>query len=140
MAASHGQGAAYQRKASNPVVHTYWVRSNTSTTATKWLRIKASAEKPAVLNAQLAVTTLDGGTSPTMSLGVSATATELINAASTATAGVGGTFLPASNAVGKYILFQDTDIYYKQGGTPNGTGATVLILSVHDVNSDPTLY
>ena len=141
MAASHATGAAYQRKGSTSIRHTYWVRNNTSTVATKWLTIKASPTKPVIVNAQLVVTTADGGTTPTMSLGsVGAGYTDLINVASTATAAVGGTFLPAANSVGKYIFFQDTDIYYKQGGTPNGAGATILILLVHDVNSDPTLY
>lgn len=139
MAASHGQGAAYQRKGSVSIRQTYQVRSNTSTTATKWLTIKASTTRPVIVNAQLVVTTADGGTTPTMSVGVTATATELINAASTATAAAGGTFLPASNGVGKYYLTADTDIYYKQGGTPNGAGVTTLILLVHDVNLDPTL-
>lgn len=140
MPSPHGQGAAYQRKGSLSIRHTYQVRSNTSTVATKWLTIKASPERPVILNAQLVVTTADGGTTPTMSLGITATATELINGASTATAATGGTFLPASNSVGKYYLTADTPLYYKQGGTPNGAGVTTLIVLVHDVNLDPTLY
>lgn len=124
------------RSGSAPVRHTYVVSGSTSTTATKWLTIKASAAIPVLLEGQIVVSTADGGTTPTMSLGVTSTATELVSGASTATAAAGGTFLPASNATGKYRLTADTDIYYKQGGTPNGAGVTTLILDVTTVNTD----
>lgn len=123
------------RQGSVPAIHTLTVSSSTSTTATKWLTIQASAAKPVVIEGQIVVQTADGGTSPTMSLGYTASGyTDVVNAASTATGATGGTFLPASNATGKKLLVADTDIYYKQGGTPNGAGVTHLILQVFSIN------
>lgn len=99
--------------------------------------IQASTTKPVILEAQIVVTVADGGTTPTISFGVTSTATELISAASTATAATGGTFLPASNAVGKYYLTADTQLWYKTGGTPNGAGTVTFILDITQVNTAP---
>lgn len=138
MGASHGQGATLSnRLGCNPVVQTYVVSGATSTTATSTgIVIQASAFAPVIVEAQICVSTADGGGSPTLSVGtVGANYTDLINAESTATAATGGTFLPASNAVGKYRLTADSTIYYKQGGTPDGAGVTTIILKIYDVNT-----
>lgn len=137
MGADHSTGATYsQRQGSIPVRQTLVVTGNTSTDAVKWLRIQASATAPVILEAQVVVSTVDGGGSPTLSLGYTASGyTDLINAASLATAATGGTFLPASNATGKKRIVEDTDIYYKLGGTPDGVGVSTLILDITDVNT-----
>jgi len=128
-----------QRQGSVPVVQTFQIAANTSTTATRIFTVQASTANPTVVEAQIVVTTADGGTSPTMSVGYTASGyTDLVNAASTATAATGGTFLPASNAVGKKYLTANTDIYYKQGGTPDGAGVTTLILKIYGVNLSTT--
>lgn len=137
MASSHSTGSTYtQRQGSNPVRHTLVVTGSTSTDAVKWLRIKASAAAPVLLESQVAVSTVDGGGSPTISAGYTASGyTDLINAASLATAATGGTFLPANNATGKKLITADTDIYYKLGGTPDGVGVATLILDITTVNT-----
>lgn len=124
------------RQGGVPVRHAYRVSSTTSTTATSTgIVIKASADQPVLVEGQIIVTTADGGTSPTLSLGYTAAGyTDLVNAASTATAATGGTFLPASNATGKKLLTADTTIYYKQGGTPDGAGVTWLVFEVTPLN------
>lgn len=137
MAGTHSTGPNYSiRLGSDVVRHTFVVSGSTSTTATQVFYIQASTVEPAILEAQICVSTADGGTSPTMSLGYTASGyTDLVNVASTATAATGGTFLPASNATGKKRITADTAIYYKQGGTPDGAGVTTLILDVTQVNT-----
>lgn len=96
----------------------------------------ASADVPLMLEAQIIVTTADGGTTPTMSLGYTASGyTDLVSGASTATAATGGTFLPASNATGKKLITSDTQLYYKQGGTPDGAGVVWLIVTATPLNT-----
>lgn len=98
--------------------------------------VKASTMTPTVLEAQVYIKTLDGGTSPTISVGTNSTAyNNLISAASTATANV---FLPASNAIGKLYLEADTAVFYKLGGTPTG-GVIDVILTTYaiDTNTKP---
>jgi len=132
------QGPAYGRLCDIPVALTFVVSGTSSTVAAKFARVQASTDRPVIVEAQICVSTADGGTTPTMSVGVDATATQIINGASTATAATGGTFLPAANAVGKYRLTADTDLYYKQGGTPNGAGVTTLLLTLTPVNTSTT--
>lgn len=117
-----------------------WKISGTASTSTVALPgiVQASADTPVVLEAQLLVATADGGTTPTASLGTtSGNANELINAASTATAAATGTFLPASNAVGKVVVTADTTLYFKQGGTPNGAGVYYWIIRAYELNTLP---
>ncbi len=139
MSATTITGSIYQsRQGDVGPRQSFKVSGNSSTTATTLpITIKASASAPVVVEAQVLVTTLDGGTTPTVSLGIDSTATQIINAASTATAATGGTFLPASNAKGKYVLTADTTLYYKQGGTPNGTGIFWFLIDVYQLNSAP---
>jgi len=132
------QGPAYGRKCDIPTRLTFVVSGTTSTTATKFARVQATTDRPLIVEAQICVSTADGGTTPTMSVGVDSTANQLVNAASTATAATGGTFLPASNAIGKYRLTADADLYYKQGGTPDGAGITTLVLTLTPVNTSTT--
>lgn len=95
-------------------------------TATKFARVLASADKPVYLEASINVVTADSGI--TVSVGyTAATYTDLINGASLTTAAAGGTFLPASNAVGKKLLTEDTDLYYI-GSTGADTGVIDIIL------------
>jgi len=137
MADSNITGCIYgDRQGSVIPTQSYPIVSNTSTTATTFMRVQASTYAPVVIEAQIVVLTADGGTSPTLSVGYTASGyTDLINAASTATAATGGTFLPASNAVGKKILTTDTDLVYKQGGTPAGDGVTYILLKIYSVNT-----
>lgn len=139
MADLNATGSVYSeiRQGSVPVRHTYVVSSNSSTSAfSTGIVVKASTYKPAIIEAQVAVTTADGGTTPTISVGYTASGyTDLVNGASTATAATGGTFLPASNATGKKYITTDQEIYVIQGGTPNGAGVTTVILDVSTVNT-----
>lgn len=141
MADTNATGSVYSeiRQGSVPVRHTYVVSGNTSTAATSTgITVKASAFKPVIIEAQIAVTTADGGGTPTISVGYTASGyTDLINAASTATAATGGTFLPASNAIGKKYITTDQEIFFVQGGTPNGAGVTTIILDISTVNTTP---
>jgi hypothetical protein len=93
MSATTITGSIYQsRQGDVGPRQSFKVSGNSSTTATTLpITIKASASAPVVVEAQVLVTTLDGGTTPTVSLGIDATATQIINAASTATAATGGT-------------------------------------------------
>lgn len=93
--------------------------------------IKASTAKPVIIAAQIFVNTLDGGTTPTFSLGTSVTATELISAASLAAANI---FLPAANAVGKLYLVADTQLWYKTAAGNDSTGVVTVILDIATVN------
>lgn len=106
------------------------------TTATSTnIVVRASADQPVIVEAQIIVVTADGGTSPTASVGFTATGyTDLVNAASTATAATNGTFLPASNANGKVLLTADTEIFFKNGGVPSGTGVYWIILEIVNLN------
>lgn len=127
------------RQGSVPAVHTLRISSSTSTNAVKWLRVQASTTNPVILQAQVAVATADGGTSPTLNLSTSSngTGTEIFAAPVSLASGSATTFLPASNAVGKRLLTADADLYYKQGGTPNGAGVSYLILQITGVNTTP---
>lgn len=93
--------------------------------------IQASAGKPVIIEAQIFVNTLDGGATPSFSLGTTATATELINAASLSTPNV---FLPAANATGKLYLVADTQLFYKTNAGNNSTGVITIILDLATVN------
>lgn len=138
MSASHNSGAIFQeRQGCIPTVQTFVVTGSTSTTATfSGITIKASAEAPVIIEAQACVSTADGGGSPTLAVGYTGAGyTDLLNDVSTATAASGGTFLPASNDVGKKRVADTTAIYWKQGGTPDGAGVTTVILKIYDVNT-----
>lgn len=133
MSAEYAQGAMLStQKAGTPVYPAFQYTTTTSTTATSTgLTIEASTTNPVIVMAEVVVTTADAGTTPTISFGYTASGyTDLINAASTATAATGGTFLPASNAVGKKYLTANTEIFYKQGGTPAGGGVVTLLLHI----------
>ena len=124
------------RQGSRVVRQSVKVSSNTSTTATKVFRVKASSTEPVVVEAQVSVVTADGGTTPAVSIGTnSATYDNIVDSASTATGTATGTFLPASNALGKVMLFEDTDLYYIQEGTPDGAGVYYLLIDITDVNT-----
>lgn len=137
MAETNLSGPIYGTRSGCPVVRqSKQISGTSSTTATSTgIIVRASTYSPVLIEAQIAVTTLDGGTTPTISFGYTGTGyTDLVNAQSTATAATGGTFLPASNVTGKKIVTTDTEIFYKQGGTPNGTGVTWLILDITTLN------
>lgn len=124
------------RQGSACVRHSFRVTGNTSTAAVRFMRIAASTVKPTTVEVQVLVTTVDGGGSPTLSVGSVGTGyTDIINGASLATAATGGTFLPASNALGKYVFTADTDLYYKLGGTPDGVGVSTILLNVATINT-----
>lgn len=125
------------RQGSIPVRHTLIPTPSSSTTAiSTGIVIKASTFKPAIVEAQVYLSTTEGGTSPTISVGYTASGyTDLINAAATDAASA---FLPASNATGKKYLTADTEIYYKRGGTPDGTGSQTIILDIATVNTLPS--
>lgn len=136
MADTNLTGCIYGNRQGSVIVNqSYPIAALTSTTATIFMRVMASAQAPVIVEAQVVVLTADSGSTPTISVGVTATATEIINGASTATGATGGTFLPASNAVGKRILIADTDLYFKQGGTPTGDGVTYILLKIYGVNT-----
>jgi hypothetical protein len=140
MGDSNITGSVLGRQGSVPVQQSYRVPGSTSNTAVKFLRVLASAEKPVVIEAQIVVTTADAGTTPTLSVGYTASGyTDLINAESTATAATGGTFLPASNAIGKKIVTADTDLYYKQGGVCTGNAVSTILLRIYPINLDTTV-
>jgi len=102
-------------------------------TAVKFARIEASAAVPVIVEASICVLTVDA--TETVSIGYTASGySDLINGASLATAAAGGTFLPASNAVGKQYLTADTDLYYV-GSAGADTGVIVIILDVASVNT-----
>lgn len=129
------------RQASAHGRHTYQMATTAQASAIvlpNFPTIQASTSAPVILTAQVCVSTADGGTTPTISFGVTSTATELISAASVATAAAGGTFLPASNAVGKYRITADTQIYYKTAAGNDGAGVVTLILDMAEVNTKTT--
>jgi len=138
MSAINATGAIYNdRQGSIPVRHTLVISANTSTTAKHWLTVQASPSNPVLLEAKACVSTVDGGGSPTLSLGYTAsTYTDLLSTVSTATAATGGTFLPANNVIGQKRIDADTAIYYKQGGTPDGAGVTTIFLTVTTINTE----
>lgn len=126
------------RQGGEVVRHSFKLSATTSTTATKlpFAPINATADQPVMLEAQIAVITADGGTSPTLSVGFTGAGyTDLVNAASTASGAAAGVFLPASNATGKKIVTALTDLYYIQGGTPDGAGVVWIIVDVTPLNT-----
>lgn len=121
------------RQGSVPVRHSYRVRGVTSTTATAipGFYLKASSDRPLSVEVQVYVETADTGTSPTMSVGVTGSGyTDFISGASTAAVA----FLPAANAVTRSGVTSNFQVYYKQGGTPNGVGSTWIIIDVYELN------
>jgi len=137
MSAENLSGAIFgNRQGGVPVTHSkrFAGQANTDPLSTGII-INATVDSPVWVEAQVIVTTADSGTTPTMSLGFTgANYTDLVNAASTATAATNGTFLPAANATGKVFLTARTEIFSKQGGTPNGTGVTWFIITVTNLN------
>lgn len=105
-------------------------------TAVRFARVLASTDKPVYLETSVCVITADSGI--TVSVGFTgATYTDLINAASLTTAATGGTFLPASNAVSKYLFTVDTDLYYI-GSSGADTGVVDIIFRWAQFSTDTT--
>lgn len=105
-------------------------------TAVRFARIEASAYSPVIVEASICVLVVDA--TETVSVGYTASGyDDLIATASLATAATGGTFLPASNAVGKKYLTTATDLYYV-GSAGADTGVVVIILDVASVNMSQT--
>lgn len=120
------------RQSSVNVRYTYKTPAITDV-AVKFARIEASADKPVIVEAQVCVLTTDAG--ETVSVGYTATGyDDLVATASLATAATGGTFLPASNDVGKKYLTEATDLYYV-GSAGADTGVVAIILDVASVNT-----
>jgi hypothetical protein len=137
MSATNITGPIYQtRQGAITVTHSKRFTTGTSTTgATTGITVRATPVKPVVVEAMVAVTTGDAGTSPTVSVGYTSTGyADLVNAASTATGTAGGTFLPST--LTRTILTSDQEIFYKQGGTPSGS-TFWLILRIFDLNTAP---
>jgi hypothetical protein len=124
-------GAFTLREGSASVVHTYPVQFNTTGIASgiKVDRILASAEKPVQIEVSAQViTAFNAVTTNVLTVGTDTTATQWLGAGNI-TEGTPG-FYPASNAVAKFRLTAETDVYikYTQSGTAATTGAAVIII------------
>lgn len=133
-------GTFEKRQGSASIVHTYPVNFSTTGIASgvKVDTIKASASKPVQIEVSCqVVTAFNAVTTNVLTLGTDTTATQWL-AAGDITEGTPG-FYPASNAVKKFRLTADTDIYakYTQSGTAATTGAAVFMVKEcsEDVNS-----
>lgn len=125
-------GSWYGNRQGSPVVRFTYVTPAITDTTTKFARIKASTSNPVIVQASICVLTIDA--TETVSIGITASGTELVNAASLGTAATGGTFLPAANDVGKYYLTADADLYYT-GSSGADTGVIAIILDITEVNT-----
>jgi hypothetical protein len=124
-------GAFLTRQGSANVVHTYPVQFNTTGIASgiKVDTIRASAAKPVQIEVSAQViTAFNAVTTNVLTAGTDTTATQWLGAADI-TEGTPG-FYPASNAVKKFRLTADTDVYlkYTQTGTAATTGSAVIII------------
>lgn len=126
-------GNAYARKGSVRVTHTCESTSVGTTAVATPIVIQATPEKPVFVEGSIFIRTVSGGTSPTVGIGTTTAATNLVGlTASTASA-----FIPASNAVGKAICTADTPIYIIEGGTPNGAGVYDVLIDMFSLNPSP---
>lgn len=98
-------------------------------------RVVASPTKPVRMRVGFITKTAFNGTTPTVSVGSTATANEFLNAVTPAAAGVDFA-TPVTR-----LLTADTDIYVKAaGGGSNTTGDGYVTLTLEEINvSVPTL-
>lgn len=127
-------GVTTGRKGSVPGVYTYKVTGPGTAAVTTPIVINASALNPVLIEGQVWVETVSGGTSPTVGIGTTSAATNLLGL----TASTAAVFLPASNAVGKQVATDTTTIYIIEGGTPNGAGVFHVIIQAYSLNLNPT--
>lgn len=133
-------GSFEKRQGSASVVHTYPVQFNTTGIASgvKVDTIKASATSPVQIEASAQViTAFNAASTNVLTVGTDTTANQWL-AAGDITEGTPG-FYPASNAVTKFRLTADTDVYikYTQTGTAATTGSAVILIKEfrEDTNS-----
>lgn len=136
MADTNFTGAIYGNRQGSATVRQTFVTPPITDVATKFMRVQASAQKPVIIEAQVCVLTVDA--SETVSVGYTGAGyNDLVSAAALDTAATGGTFLPASNSVGKKYLTADTDLYYI-GSAGADTGVVAIILDITTVNTSTT--
>jgi hypothetical protein len=124
-------GAFTLREGSASVVHTYPVQFNTTGIASgiKVDRILASTTNPVQIEVSAQViTAFNAVTTNVLTVGTDTTATQWLGAGNI-TEGTPG-FYPASNAVAKFRLTAETDVYikYTQTGTAATTGSAIIII------------
>lgn len=132
-------GSFEKRQGSASVVHTYPVQFDTTGIASgvKVDTIKASATSPVQVEVSCQViTAFNAGTTNVLTAGTDSTATQWLGAGDI-TEGTPG-FYPAANAVAKFRLTSDTDIYikYTQTGTAATTGSAVVIVKEWTENTE----
>lgn len=124
-------GAFTKRQGSAAVVHTYPVQFDTAgiASAIKVDTISAAADSPVQIEVSAQViTAFNAGTTNVLTAGTDTTANQWL-AAGDITEGTPG-FYPAANAVTKFRLTANTDVYvkYTQTGTAATTGSAVIII------------
>lgn len=139
MPGDHSLGNTYgTRQGSFEIVHSYPVQFNTTGIASAILvdTIRASAEYPVQVevSAQV-VTAFNAASTNVLTAGTDTTANQWLGSADI-TEGTPG-YYPASNAVNKFRLTADTNIYvkYTQTGTAANTGAAVIFVKEWQENA-----
>lgn len=124
------------RLGSAEAIQSFPVNFNTTSIATgvKLCTVKASVQNPAIVEIQVYVkTAFNAGTTNTVTVGKGASYTDQLSL--TGGAGTPG-FYPASNNVIKLYFEADTAINakYAQTGTAATTGASFVIVRLHNIN------
>jgi hypothetical protein len=116
------------RQGSTPVLHSFPL-AYTDTVAAKKVTIVASTKKPIRVRIGFITKTAFDGTTPTVSVGTTSTANELLNGVTPAGAGVDFA-TPVTR-----LLTADTDIYAKAaGGGSNTVGDGFVTLTIEEIN------
>lgn len=138
MPGDHSVGNTYGvRQGSLEIVHTYPVQYNTTGIASAVLvdTIKASVEYPVQVevSAQV-VTAFNAVTTNVLTVGTTTAATQWLASGDIDETTLG--YYPASNAVAKFRLTADTNIYvkYTQTGTAATTGSAIVIVKEFSEN------
>lgn len=135
----HVTGDIYgQRQGSVAVRHSYPVNYNTTGIASAVLVdvVRAATDNPVQVEiSQQVFTAFNASTSNILSIGTSTNANEWLATTLTGTTHVG--YFPASNAVTKFRLTADTNIYvkYAQTGTAATTGAAICFVNEYQENT-----
>src|SRR5690348_18440266 len=114
----------YPNRTCSPNVRYTYQTPVITDTGVIFTRIRASADQPVIVEAQVCVTTVDA--TETVSVGISDGGRELVNAASLGTAATGGTFLPASSAKLEDLFTSDTERCCKGSTGPDAGGVFVI--------------
>lgn len=135
MADSNITGVTTGRKGSVPGRYTFKVTGPGTASATITpIVINASVQNPVMIEGQIWIETASGGTSPTVGIGTTTAATNLVALTASTAAG----FIPGNNQVGKQVATDVTPIYIIEGGSPNGAGVFHVIIQAHSLNLNPT--